>query len=117
MAVLEAALSSARTSELERISDPGCGGCRALLAAIRSARASGQRVTGASFVVQYAEAPLVEAGETTVDLRYVRQPGELVDVNGSVVAKIAAEGPVDAQMRMRKAGDAWLVLGFRQVAA
>ena len=117
MTILEAALGSGQTRELRRLSDPGCGGCNALLAAIDSANASGQRVTGSSFVVEFAEAPAVQAGETIVDLRYNRQPGSLVDADGAVVSPIAAEGPVDAQMRLKRVDEIWLVLGFRQVQA
>ena len=117
MTVLQAALASSDASQLQQLSDVGCGGCQNLIRAVEEARASGQRVRGADFLVQFVEAPPVEGGEVTVDLRYARAAGVLLDDGGSVVTPIAAEGPIDAQMRLRHQADSWLVLGFRQISA
>ncbi len=114
ISVLQLALASGDTRALERISDPGCGGCTALAGAVKSAARAGQRVAGGAFVVDFAEAPPPEAGETTVEMRYARRSGMLVDAAGAKVADIPPEGPIDAQMRMRFTGDDWVVLGFRQ---
>jgi hypothetical protein len=115
VATMQQALATSDATALEALSDPGCGGCRNVLTAIAQAAAAGQYVRGAELVVDFAEAPAVRSGETIVDLRYRRKPGNVVNAAGVVLQTIAAEGPVDTQLRLRRTGTSWTVLGFRQV--
>jgi hypothetical protein len=117
ISVLESALATSDAQGLQQLSDEGCGGCRNLISAIRQAAKSDHHVAESAFTVDFAESPPPAAGETIVDLRYRRGAGRLLDGTGQVVAPIAAEGPIDAQLRLRNTGAGWLVLGFRQVAA
>lgn len=113
---MNAALKSGEVEELKALSYPGCGGCSNILAAIDQAQEAGERVRGAELLVEFAEAPAVRAGETLVDLRYQRAAGDIVDTHGNIVSTIAAEGPIDTQLRVRRSGSTWSVLGFRQVS-
>jgi hypothetical protein len=112
MQVLETALAKGDATQLRRLSDEGCGGCNNLIGAVEGGE-PGETIRGAELVVQFTEAPPVENGETIVTLRYTRQAGELVAADGSTATPIAPEGPIDAEMRVRRAGTSWIVLGFR----
>jgi hypothetical protein len=114
MLVLQKALESSDASNFESLSDPGCGGCRNIIDAIGQASQAGQRVSGAELSVVFAEAPAVRGGETIVDLRYERRSGRLLSRDGAVVEAIPPEGPIDTQLRVRRQGEAWVVLGLRQ---
>ena len=109
------ALQSGESEQLDALSDPGCGGCTNVLTAIADASSAGRRVREAVLQVDFAEAPAIVDGETIVDLRYARAGGELVDARGETVQRIAPEGPIDTQLRLRYAQDTWSVLGFRRV--
>jgi hypothetical protein len=117
LAVLEEALRSGEPGRLRELSDSGCGGCRNLIGAVERAQAAGQVVRGGEFVVLSAVSPAPEQGEAMVDLRYSREAGELVTLAGEVVEPIQPEPPIDAQMRVARAGTGWRVLGFRAVGA
>ena len=116
IATLQQAVATGDATALDALSDPGCGGCRNLLTAIAAAADAGHHVRGAELTVDFAEAPAVRAGETIVDLRYKRRAGDLVDARGAVVQSIAPEGPIDTQLRLKRVGRTWSVLGFRQAA-
>ena len=114
--VVEAALATGDSTQLRELSDDGCGGCNNLIDAAEGGE-PGETIRGAEFTVAFAEAPPLEEGETIVTLRYSRAEGELVGPDGTVATPIAAEGPVDAEMRLRRDGTSWIVLGFRGTAA
>ena len=115
MAVLESALATGDSSQLRALSDPACGGCANLIGAVESGQ-PGETIRGANFVVEFAEAPPVGQGETVVTLRYRRTAGELVPPSGQPTP-IAAEGPIDAEMRLSHMDSTWIVLGFRGTPA
>lgn len=115
MDVLQRAIATADAVDLKHLSNRGCGGCQNLIAAVEAADNRGQRVRGGEFIVQFAEAPLPTADGVTVDVRYMRRPGVLLESGGEVVEEFAAEGPVDVQLRLGRAGASWEVLGFRVV--
>lgn len=109
---LESALATGDTAQLRRLSDPGCGGCSNLIGAAEGGE-PGETIRGAEFIVEFAEAPPVEQGETIVTLRYRRAAGELLSASGQGTP-IAPEGPIDAEMRLTRTSAAWIVLGFRR---
>jgi hypothetical protein len=115
LGVLQEAIATADAGELQRLSNAGCGGCRNLITAVETANRRGERVRGGEFVVQFAEAPLPTPDGVIVDVRYLRRSGVLLGSGGNVVEQFSAEGPVDAQLRLRRAGANWEVLGFRVV--
>ena len=115
LALVQDALARGDASALRAVSDAGCGGCTNLISAAESGE-PGETVRGAGFTVEFAEAPPLANGETTVVLRYSRAAGELVKADGTSSA-IAPEGPIDAEMRIVRAAGGWKVLGFRGTPA
>lgn len=115
--VLEGALATGDAAHLRRLSDEGCSSCSNLIGAVEDVDTQGQLVRDAQFTVDFAESPPIEAGEVVVELRYRRGAGELLDAEGEVVASIAPEGPITAQMRLERRGPSWVVMGFRQVTS
>lgn len=116
MEVLANALASGDSAQLRGLSDPGCGGCTNFIGAVE-ARMPGERIEDAQIVVEFAEAPPLQERETIVSLRYTRLAGVLLGASGDVVASIAPEAAIDAEMRLQRVGVRWLVLGFRGTQA
>jgi hypothetical protein len=114
--VLEQSLATGDATQLKTLSDDGCGGCTNLVGAAEGGEA-GESIRGGRFVVQFAEAPPIEGDETIVALRYSRGGGELLNADGTVIAPVAPEGPVDAEMRIKRRDGSWIVLGFRGTSA
>lgn len=114
---LEAALATGDVSQLRGLSGQACSSCTNLIGAAEDVAAQGQSIQGAGFSVDFAEAPPVEHGVVVVELRYRRDGGRLLNSHGEVVSQIAAEGPINAQMRLTRRGESWIVTGFRQVAS
>jgi hypothetical protein len=113
--VLEQALATGDATHLRTLSDSGCGGCNNLIGAVESG-APGETIRGGRFTVEFAEAPSLENGETIVTLRYSRAAGELIGPDGTATP-VQPEGPVDAEMRISRQGETWVVLGFRGTTA
>jgi hypothetical protein len=107
------ALDRADASAVERVSDPGCGGCRNLIRAIEEAPTPGERVEGGYFEVIFSEAPPVENGDVIVEVRYRVSALRVYGGDGAVLRTKAATEPVDAQMRLVRRSGAWIVQGFR----
>lgn len=116
MQVLGHAIQLADPQQVRMLSDSGCGGCQNLISAIEDERTKGQSVLGAEFKVLAAVLPAVTPDDDViVDLRYERMPGQLLDREGRTIDSIAAELPIDSQMRLGRVGGQWIVLGFRAV--
>lgn len=114
--VVEQALATGDATQLRALSDGGCGGCDNLIGAAEGGE-EGETIRGAGFAVEFAEAPPLENEETIVALRYFRSAGELLNPDGTVAATVAPEGPIDAEMRLKRQADSWIVLGFRGTPA
>ena len=111
--VLTTSFQTADAKSLRALSDPGCGGCNNLIAAVEGAARAEEHTEGGVFAVVFAEAPPPAGGETTVELRYSRTAATIVDAAGHAVAQLPADPPLDAQMRIAKRGEEWVVLGFQ----
>lgn len=116
MEVLSDALASGDAAQLRALSDAGCGGCTNFIGAVEGGR-PGERIEDARIVVEFAEAPPLQDEETIVIFRYKREAGALLAADGSIVASIAPEAPINAEIRLKRRGGSWLVLGFRGTPA
>lgn len=112
MDVLSEALATGDAAQLRALSDPGCGGCTNFIGAAEGGE-PGERIQDGRFVVAFAEAPPLQDEETIVILRYTRDAGVLLRADGTVAASIAPEPALDAEMRLKRQGTGWIVLGFR----
>lgn len=113
LSVLTTAFQTADAQPLRALSDPGCGGCNNLIAAVEGAATANERTEGGVFAVVFAEAPAPAGNEAIVELRYIRTAAEIVSATGETVVRLPADPPLDAQMRVQRRGTDWLVLGFR----
>ena len=111
--VLTTAFHEADARSLRQLSDADCGGCNNFIAAVEASATEKERTEGGIFEVVFAEAPPLQSDETIVELRYLRSAATIVDSRGTTVTTLAADPPLDAQMRVRRLGESWLVLGFR----
>jgi hypothetical protein len=113
--VLTLAFQRADATELRALSDAGCGGCNNFIGAVEGSAAAREITDGGAFKVVFAEAPPVEKGEVIVELRYERAAARILTADGSVRVELPADPPLNAQMRLLRRGDGWVVLGFRAV--
>lgn len=111
--VLGAAFQAADPSSLDELSAPGCGGCDALITSVRELQAEGRRRVGGEYIVKSVAAPPVEQGDVVVEIAYERAAGQVVDATGRVTASAAPVPPTNAQMRLLRNGNSWIVQGYR----
>ena len=97
------------------LSDPGCDGCNNLIKAIEKEDKPGERIEGGDFEVLFAESPPVEDGDVIVDLRYGVSELRVVGEDGQILRTTPAEPGIDAQLRLMREGQLWMVRGFRNV--
>jgi hypothetical protein len=113
--LLNEAFRSDDASAVRAVSDSGCGGCVNLIGAIEAPSEAGERTEGGEYVLKFAEAPPVEAGDVIVELRYSLTELRVLNAEGRVIDRKPPVDKVDAQMRLLRRGDTWLVAGFRDV--
>lgn len=117
MKLLALGLSTGDATPLRAYSDERCGGCANLIGAVEDLQKKGHRAEGGGITVLFAVSPALAGGETIVDLRYERSAGTVVDRAGVTVAEIPAASAADVQLRVRRSGGSWTVLGYRNAAA
>jgi hypothetical protein len=115
LGLMNQAFSTRDSSLVRRVSDPGCGGCNNLIGAIDESPEEGERVEGGKYVVAFAEAPPVEEGDVIVEVRYSLTEVRVLAPDGSLIRRTPPVENVDAQMRLLRRGNAWIVAGFRNV--
>lgn len=113
MAVLSQAFQTANPDLLEKLSDPGCGGCRNFIRAVEGARDAREVTRGGDVNVLFVAAPPVSKGEVIVDLRYERSAAMLFNASGALVGQLPPDKPLDAQLRLMRRANSWVVMGFR----
>lgn len=113
--LMNAAFAAGDATEVRRVSDPGCGGCNNLIGAIEEPQKEGERVEGGDYVIGFAEAPPVEAGDVIVQLRYSLEEVRVYAPDGQLLRRKNAVPDVDAEMRLLRRGASWVVAGFRNV--
>ena len=113
--VVNRAFVAGDASDVRRLSDPECEGCNNLVRAIEEEPDPGERIEGGEFEVIFAESPPVEGGDVIVDLRYAVTELRVVGQDGRVIRTTPAEPGIDAQLRLIREGQAWVVRGFRNV--
>lgn len=115
LALMNQAFRNGDAAAVRRLSDPGCGGCSNLIGAIEQPPPAGETVAGGEYEVQFAEAPPVENGDVIVELRYSLSELRVLGTDGQLLETKPAVRDVDAQMRLLRRGDSWIVAGFRDV--
>lgn len=113
--VLTDAFNRRDASAVRALSDPGCGGCRNLIGAIEAPDKPGETVEGGAFLVDGTASPPLEQGTTVVSLRYHVAAVRVSDATGSTLRNLRATKPINAEVRLRRLSDGWIVLGFRNV--
>lgn len=113
--LLNRAFTASDASSVRLVSDSGCGGCANLIGAIEAPPEVGERVEGGEFVVKFAEAPPVEDGDVIVDLRYSLTEVRVYGSDGQLLRRKDSIQDVDAQIRLVRRGESWVVAGFRNV--
>lgn len=108
-------LTSGNASQARAVSDSGCGGCQNLIGAIEEEPTPGERIQGGLFKILSAESPPLEAGTVIVELQYSVSEVQVLDVNGGTLRTTPASGPSNGQIRLKRTGQSWMVLGFRGV--
>jgi len=84
------------------------------LTGVADADAAGEIALGADIKVLEAVSPALIFGETTVDLRYERAAGTVVNQAGLQVTAIAAQSPTNVQITVSRR-DIWVVSAFTKV--
>lgn len=115
--VVNRAFASSSSAPVRRLSHPECDACNALIRAIEEPGAPGEEASGGDYEVVFAEAPQVSGGDVTVSLRYALTEARVVDGAGQLVRAVPRNPGIDAQMRLLRDGDAWIVRGFRNLAS
>lgn len=100
---------------VKRLSEPGCEGCNNLIGAIEKEGKPGERVEGGDYSIVYAESPPIENGDVVVEVRYALAEVLVTATDGRVIETIPANPGIDAQLRLIRNGETWLVRGFRNV--
>lgn len=113
--VMNAAFAGADADLVRRLSDAGCGGCNNLIGAIEEPGKEGERVEGGEYVVDFAEAPPVEGGDVIVQLRYSLTEVRVYGPDGALLRRKDPVEDLDAEMRLLRRDQSWVVAGFRNV--
>lgn len=108
-------LTSGDGAAVRAVSDPGCGGCRNLIGAMEQEPTPGERIEGGLFEIVSAESPPLEEGAVIVSLQYRVTEVRVLNDAGAVLRTTPAEGPSNGQLRLKRQGSSWIVLGFRGV--
>jgi len=114
MELIEYAFASGDGAALRTASDSDCVGCNNFLTGVADADAAGEIALGADIKVLEAVSPALVSGETTVDLRYERAAGTVVNQAGLRVTAIAAQSPTNVQITVSRR-DIWVVSAFTKV--
>ncbi len=114
--VIGSAFATADPSRLDELSAPGCGGCDALIAAVQELQEQGRKRVGGEYIVTSVAAPPVEEGDVIVEIAYKRSAGQVVDAAGEVRASAPPVPVTNAQLRLLRRGDSWIVQGYRVIA-
>ncbi len=115
--VLNRAFAAGDAAQVRELSDPGCDACNNLIRAIEEEPDPGERVEGGDYQIVFAESPPTNAGDVVVEVRYALTEVRVVNPQGDVVRTEPAEPGIDAQVRLLRRGDSWIVRGFRNVEA
>ena len=116
MELIEYTFATGDATALRTASDAACLGCRNFLEAAAKASSAGEFAIDADIEVLEAVSPAIQAGETTVDLRYKRTNGTVVDGAGNVIKSIRAQNATDVQITVSR-GRSWIVTAFTAVSA
>jgi hypothetical protein len=114
--LLNVAFRTSDATAVKAVSTQECEGCQNLIAAIERGDEPGETVTGGDYSVVFAEAPPVENGDVIVELRYDVSEVQ-VRQDGGDVSTLPAKTAIDAQMRLLRRGDIWMVQGFRNLSS
>lgn len=106
------------TRAVTALSGPQCNSCKNIVSDIDRLRSEGRKVAGERFVIEFAEtAPTASDGSAIVDFRYAADRYLEVDQSGVVVRDVPPRVKQDAQVKLVRSGDGWLVSGIRLVEA
>jgi hypothetical protein len=109
--------ASVDAAAVRSVSDPGCGTCSDLIRAIEERPPAGERFEGGDYDVIFAESPPVQNGDVIVDIRYRIGELRVYGPDGKLLRSTPTQAPTDAQMRLNRRGNSWMVRGFRSVDA
>ena len=116
MKSIEVAFATGDPAHLKDLSSTSCAGCQNFIAAVIEAAADGHVAREAQIVVGFAVSPALQSNSTTVDLRYERLPGSVVDRAGRIVSSIPGQESTDVQLTVTHDGS-WSVEAFASVDA
>ncbi len=111
--VIGRAFQTADATQLESLSDAGCSGCRDFIGAVKGSNEAGEVTCGGDITVLDAVSPSLVDGGVVVNIRYERAAATLVNESGAITAELPPDPPLDAQMRLLRRPQGWIVLGFR----
>ena len=109
------AFATANPALIAEHSATGCGGCDALIASAGELRSLGHRRIGGDYLDISAVSPAVVDGEVVVSISYRRSEGRVVDASGATISSAPPVPQTNAQMRLSRSSDIWLVKGYRTV--
>lgn len=113
--ILNQAFATGDSAPVRALSDPGCDSCNRLIGAIEEEPTPGERIEGGDYRIVFAESPPAESGDVIVELRYALTEVRVVSPDGNLIRTKPGVPAVDAQLRLIRKGDAWIVRGFRNV--
>jgi hypothetical protein len=113
--VLGLAFETADPTQLRSLSASGCGGCDALITSVAELQEQGRKRVGGRYLIKDVAAPPVEAGDVIVEVVYEREAAQVLDAQGQIVASAPSVPMTNAQLRLLRRGEAWVVQGYRVV--
>lgn len=112
--LINAAYASKDTAQVAALSAPECGSCANVVEDIERLERAGLSVDGQRFKLAFAEAPPADSdGTIVVDFRYTSDPYVETDGAGKVVRRLPAQVEQDAQVKLGRSANAWVVLAIR----
>lgn len=108
------AYRSLETSAITRVSADECNSCANIVSDVARLRDARHSVAGRRFVIEFAEAAPAGRGEGfVVDLRFSADRYLEVDDAGVVIRDVPPRSKQDAQAKVVRVNDSWVVTGIR----
>ena len=116
--VVNRAYETMDTRTITALSASQCNSCKNIVSDIERVREAGHEVAGQRFVIEFAEAaPAGSDGDVVVDFRFSADRYREMDNSGQVIRDVAPRVKQDAQVKLIRSGDGWLVSGIQMVEA
>lgn len=108
--VVNQAYATLDAAQVAALSGTECASCANVVADVERLRDASVTVAGSRFKIAFAEAaPSDEDGSIVVDLRFSSDPYVEVSADGTTVREEPAQVDVDAQVKVVRQAEAWVV--------